>query len=331
VRPLAAPPAPIPTFSVVVAVYQSAGLVGEAVASALDQAPAPHEVVVCDDGSTDDPAAQLARFGDRVVVLRKEHGGAASAKNAGLAACSGDFVVFLDADDAFLPDRLATLGAVAAARPDLDLLSTDAYLEVAGTRVRRAHHAAWPFAVDDQRAAILERNFIPAGAAVRRSVLLAAGGFDEALGWTSDWECWIRLILGGALAGLVDVPLYRYRLHESSLSADGLGVLRGMAQTLAKTAARDDLTTSEREALERTRTRRSAELALAEARAALAGHEPGARRQALSVAFAPSYALRTRLKCLASAALPGVAQAVLERRRRVAWDHATGVRIAREI
>ena len=311
------------------AVYEAAELVAEAVASALDQTPAPLEVIVCDDGSTDDPAGALVRFGDRVRVLRKGHGGAASAKNAGLRAASGDFVLFLDADDALLPGRLAALAELGALRPDLDLLTTDAYLELDGVRMRRAHDATWPFAVDDQRAAILERNFVTAGPAVRRSVLLAAGGFDETLRTTSDWDCWIRLVLAGSRVGLVDAPLYRYRLREASLSADGLGVLRGMAGTLAKAAARDDLTEAERAILDRTRARRSAELALAEARSALASRQPGARRRALSVALQPSHTSRTRLKCLLSAAAPRLAGAVLDRRARTSWEHGTGIRVER--
>ena len=69
--------------------------------------------------------------------MRKAHGGEASAKNAAAARATGDFVVVLDADDAFLPTRLEALAELAQLRPDLDILTTDAYLVVDGRRVRR--------------------------------------------------------------------------------------------------------------------------------------------------------------------------------------------------
>jgi glycosyltransferase involved in cell wall biosynthesis len=95
--PLAAPPAPPgarpgprPTLSVIIAAYQSAAVVADAVGSALEQTLAAREVVVCDDGSTDDPAAALAPFGDRVTLLRQENRGEAGAKNAAARAASGE-------------------------------------------------------------------------------------------------------------------------------------------------------------------------------------------------------------------------------------------------
>ena len=145
--PLAAPPAPaattaggVPSLSVIVAAYQAAEVIGDAVGSALGQTVPPLEVIVCDDGSTDDLAGALAPFGDRVRLLRQANGGEAAAKNAAAAAASGDYVVVLDADDVFEPERLEALGACLAARPDLDLLTTDGWVELGGRRVRRVYH-----------------------------------------------------------------------------------------------------------------------------------------------------------------------------------------------
>src|SRR5256885_260794 len=92
-----APPAPRdivprgepPTFSVVIAAYQAAATIGEAVESALEQSVAPHEVIVCDDGSTDDLERALARYRGRIELRRKPHGGSASARNAAVEAASG--------------------------------------------------------------------------------------------------------------------------------------------------------------------------------------------------------------------------------------------------
>lgn len=180
-----------PTFSVVVAAYQSADVIANALESALNQTAPPRELIVCDDGSTDELEAAISPYRDRILFLRNEHGGEASAKNAGMRAARGDFVAILDADDVYLPERLEALGELAHARPDLDILTTDAYLEVDGRRLRRCYAAGWRFETEDQRRGILERNFVFGHAAVRRDLLLAHDGFDESILWTTDWECWI--------------------------------------------------------------------------------------------------------------------------------------------
>src|SRR5919106_6197910 len=94
-------PGPVPTFSVLVPAYQAAETIGEALDSALGQTAPPLEVIVCDDGSTDDLDGALASYTERIVLLRKQKGGAASARNAAARAASGDFVALLDADDEY--------------------------------------------------------------------------------------------------------------------------------------------------------------------------------------------------------------------------------------
>ena len=81
-----------PRFSIIIPAYQAASFVSEAVESALAQTVAPYEVIVCDDGSTDDLGRALAVYSGRITLLRKEHGGAASARNAAARSASSDFV-----------------------------------------------------------------------------------------------------------------------------------------------------------------------------------------------------------------------------------------------
>src|SRR5918995_4101698 len=103
VRPVLAPPTAesigrrraAPTFSAIIAAYQAADFVCDAIESLLAQTLPPIEIVVCDDGSTDDLAGALAPYRDRLVFLRKENGGEASAKNAAAKAASGDFIAIL--------------------------------------------------------------------------------------------------------------------------------------------------------------------------------------------------------------------------------------------
>jgi hypothetical protein len=107
-----------PTFSVVVAAYQVADVIGEALESALAQTLSPLEVIVCDDGSTDNLERALQPYRERIVVARKDNGGESSAKNTAARLASGDFIAILDADDRYLPRRLEALAELACRRPD---------------------------------------------------------------------------------------------------------------------------------------------------------------------------------------------------------------------
>lgn len=107
-----------PTVSILVNNHNYGRFLTEAIDSALAQSHLPIEVVVVDDGSTDDSAAVIARYGDRVAPVLKGNGGQGSSFNAGFAACQGDVVLFLDADDAFAPDKAARVAEVFEARPE---------------------------------------------------------------------------------------------------------------------------------------------------------------------------------------------------------------------
>src|SRR5690242_14976762 len=96
-----------PSVSVIIPTYNRARFVGEAVASALAQTLPPLEVIVVDDGSTDDTADVVARLNDpRVVYLRQENAGPATARNTGVEAARGDLIALLDSDDRWLPRKL---------------------------------------------------------------------------------------------------------------------------------------------------------------------------------------------------------------------------------
>jgi Glycosyl transferase family 2 len=307
-----------PTFSVIIPAYDASAFVGDAVRSALEQTIPPLEVIVCDDGSEDDIKQSLPSLG-HLVLLQQPHRGVAAARNRAVEAASGDFVAILDADDIYLPERLESLGALAGARPDLDILTTDASYEVDGSVFGRFNEDT-PFAVEDQRTAILQRCFCP-WPAIRRSRLLAIGGFDESLETGSDWECLIRLILVGCAAGLVDEPLYRYRVREASLTSARVSTLRDRIGLLEKTATHPGLRPPERRALARSLAAQRRSLLLAETESSLRARRPDARRLALRAALTRG-GIRpgTRLRALMSAFAPGLAGRVLERHARTSGE-----------
>jgi hypothetical protein len=298
-----------PTFSVVIAAHNAAESISEAVDSALSQSVPPLEVIVSDDGSVDGTADALAPYRDQITYVRNQHAGVAAARNAALERAQGEFFAVLDADDRYLPERLEALSELGTARPDLDVLCTDALLEHEG-RVVGTFGRDCPFAVEDQRAAILERCFC-AWPAVRRSTLIAGGGFDESLRTGSDWECVIRLLFQGAVAGLVDEPLYSYRVHGRSLTADRVRTLKDRVAFLEQVGNSYALGPGERVALARSLRRQRASLVLTEAEAALRGRTRDARRRALAAAGSPGIGMRSRIAAVAAVIAPGTAARAL--------------------
>ena len=308
-----------PSISVVIAAFEAAGVIGTAIESVLAQSVAPLEIVVCDDGSSDDLAGALASFGPAVRLVRIDHGGEAVARNAAIAAAAGEFVAVLDADDRFAPGRLAAVARVLAERPDLDLVTTDAVLELDGRIVGTVYHDDNRFEVDDQRRAILERNFVFGQVVVRRTRLLDLGGYDPAIRYTTDWDCWIRLVLAGGRLGCVDAPLGVYTMHEAAMSASRQRMYDGRVDTLTKTLADGRLSDDERarvEARRRHEQRRSAREGL---RVALVRRDRDRRALALAVARDGEQPRGARVKALVASVLPSVVGGRLRARDRDSW------------
>lgn len=301
-----------PSFTVVIAVHNGAETIGGAIESVLAQTVAPAQLIICDDGSTDGTEAAVEPYGDRMTYVRKERGGVASARNAALAIAEGEFFAVLDADDAYEPERLEALTELALARTDLDILCTDVVFEHRGNALGR-FTSGCPFEVFNQKAAILERCFCIAPA-VRREALKAAGGFDDSLRTGEDWECAIRLIHSGAAAGLVDEPLYRYRIEVGSLTSDRIGTLRDRISFLERAGNSYELDETETAALERSLATQRNALVLTEAEAALRAGARDARSRALAAARRPGIAFRARASAAAAAIAPRAAGRILERR-----------------
>ena len=130
-----------PSISVVIPLFNKAAYVAEAIASVLGQRWPALEVVVVDDGSTDDGAERVRALGDaRVRLVRQPNSGVSAARNHGITLACGDLVAFLDADDRHHPDYLATVAALVASHPDAGVFCT-AYsrVDASGRRTDITH------------------------------------------------------------------------------------------------------------------------------------------------------------------------------------------------
>ena len=210
--------------SLIIAAFNHARFLDAAIDSALAQTLGAVDVIVVDDGSTDDTPAVLARYAGRVRVLRQPNRGLAAARNAGLAAARGTYVAFLDADDVMAPTKLAAQLEVLERSPTIGWTYCDVLIETVATRTtvtasERFGYGAraldgWLFPE------LIHGNFIPAIAPmIRRTALDAVGGFDERLTALEDWDMWLRLSLI-AEARYTPAVLVTYRIRPGGMSED---------------------------------------------------------------------------------------------------------------
>jgi Glycosyl transferase family 2 len=294
-------PGSVPTFSVVIPAHNAGATIGEALDSLVAQTVAPQEIIVVDDGSTD-ATQDIARSFEEVQYVRIAHAGEGAARNRGLESATGDFYAPFDADDIAEPERIQLLGEAAAQRPDLDMLATDLWF-LRDNRITGRFFEANAFEIQDQRTAILERCFMK-DPAMRRQSLLAQGGYDPGLQIAADWDCYLRMLHGGAVAGLVDQPLMRYRLHAGAVTARRGRSLALRAQWLASVPERVRLTSAQRELALTAARRVRARAARALAQEALAADAPDARVRLLKLAFTPGAGVRVRLGAAAATLAP---------------------------
>jgi glycosyltransferase involved in cell wall biosynthesis len=229
--PAAAPaPSQPPLISVVVPAFNSEAFLGACLDSVMAQAgDFALDVIVVDDGSTDDTAViALTRPGVR-VLRQKANGGPSRARNLGLAAANGEWVAFLDADDLWPPGSLAARVAVLKRQPGTALVFGDCrQFDDRGPRAQTLFEAsslgrcAWGAGeiVPDAYRRLLHDNFITTGSVVaRRAALAAAGGFAEDLRLVEDLDLWLRLARRQPIAWCGEVCLLRRR-HADNLSRD---------------------------------------------------------------------------------------------------------------
>lgn len=228
-------------ISVVIPSYNAAKYVVVAVESVLAQTYRDFEILVVDDGSTDDTREVLRKYGAAVQYLYKTNGGVSSARNYGIEKARGKYVAFLDADDVWLPEKLEKQMAVmeADARIGLCYAATEKVDENLRT-IGRIEADVY----EDYCAALLLNLNIVAGscssAVVRRDVARQTSGFDAQFSTCADWEYWLRLSLLTRFAPVKEY-LVKYRVVAGSMSSDPFVSKRDTEGVLKKFFAAPDL------------------------------------------------------------------------------------------
>jgi glycosyltransferase involved in cell wall biosynthesis len=204
----------INAYSVVISAHNAADFIEAAVASAQHQTMPPAEIVVVDDGSVD-TTADVARRTGATVVMTGARAGPSAARNRGVAATSAPIICFLDADDEWRPTHAERLlKSMRASGAVFGSSGAERFGSESGVIV--AHFAAnTPIDIRDNL--LVDNPIIQSGAAVTRTAFVAAGGYDEGMHMSEDYDLWHRLSMQGMFT-YVPLPTVRRRMHGSQLT-----------------------------------------------------------------------------------------------------------------
>jgi len=191
--------------SIIIANYNYGQYLAESIRSALGQTWPHTEVIVIDDGSTDN-SLEIARRFD-ITVLAQKNLGVSSARNNAVQAAKGDYVLFLDADDILYPEAVEKLHAGLSAADDS---AAYAYGQMDYFGYKQGLFASSPF--DTKKLA--RTNFICVTCLMRKDVFLKVGGFDRTMKSREDWEMFVRLLHHGFRGVFVNRPIMRCRKHR---------------------------------------------------------------------------------------------------------------------
>ncbi len=226
----------MPKVSVVIPAYNCERFISTAIESVLEQTYKDYEIIVVDDGSTDNTAKVLSRLNSKIKYIFQTNGGPAKGRNTGILNARGEYVAFLDADDAWLPNKLKMQMEVLEKRSNLGLIYSDIYIIddryfVDRNSGLRAFQVRPP-----HRGKVLKTlflvNFIPTTSVVmRKECFEKIGLFNPILSPIEDYDRWLRLSVFYEV-DYIDRALAKYRDHVSIFRKNRILTITNIINTL---------------------------------------------------------------------------------------------------
>lgn len=210
----------LPLVSAIIPAYNCADTIAEAIGSIREQTWPHIEIVICDDGSTDDTAQVIAEVAPDAVYIRQENAGPSAARNTAAAAASGEFLATLDADDFWLPEKTAHQIEVLRADATAGAVATNGFNQRGGRRqlwTRTDGPRLREMTVHEQLRGDLRP--ISASMIIRTELFRALGGYDTALTCGEDLDLLCRLVASGHRLIYLNEPLYRYVRRSGSITS----------------------------------------------------------------------------------------------------------------
>ena len=214
-------------ISVVIPAWNAARYIGDAIDSVLSQSMAPDEIIVVNDGSTDDTSECVRKFGSRITLIEQSNAGAAAGRNRGIAEAHGEAIALLDADDLMAPRRLELQRALLAHDPDCAI--------ALGRQLTfRSEQERLDLGTGGVNSSAVRAGYVPSAAMIRANVFAMVGLFDPFLR-IGDFLEWIRRAQsrGAAIKQMEEVVAFR-RLHKGSLSQSAGAQYANLVHALRK-------------------------------------------------------------------------------------------------
>lgn len=213
---------PSETISVVIPAFNAERFLAEALSSVFAQTRPATEIIVVDDGSTDGTSLIVGNY-PTATLISLPHSGVSVARNAGVAATTGDFIAFLDADDIWEPRKLEL---------QMDLLKKEPSVGVVMCRHTYAFEGPIPAWFRGPRDGSVGPGHLLTTALIRRRVWDEVGVFEPMMSHGEDGDWLARAVDLNATLAVVDEPLMTYRIHQSNASGMGQAVREGIFRTL---------------------------------------------------------------------------------------------------
>jgi glycosyltransferase involved in cell wall biosynthesis len=219
----------MPRVSVTIPTFNCAQYLCRAVDSVLSQTYGDYEIIVVDDGSTDNTQQILRQYGDKVRYAYQPNGGLSSARNLALSLVRGEFIAYIDADDLWYPTRLDKQVAFLDAHAECGLVHSDfAVIDETDAVIHRSLNSETQRYYPEGHCLLdlLRRSHIQVPTVLeRRECIAQVGNFDLRLKTAQDYLHWIRIAMAGMAIGYIAEPLAVYRRMSSSLSSSPRRVL----------------------------------------------------------------------------------------------------------
>lgn len=269
-----------PRFSVTIPAYNAEATLAETIRSVQAQTFSDWEIVIANDGSTDDTRAladEFAAADPRIRVISQENRGSGGAYNTAVRNARAELLVMLSADDLIMPEHLATMDALIAENPDASIFTVGGWYEYDdGTRELSRLHEAWAVPEECTLTDLLSACFFNMGAVYRREVFDAVGGFREDI-YAEDYPFFLMAMAKGFTHRMSPEPLAVHRRSSAQKSADHLRVRRADLSAVREVLATGLLDAAEAAAAKRAITRLKRNIAVRTVLGAVAGPEASTR------------------------------------------------------
>lgn len=236
-----------PLVSVIIPTFNRASMVVEAVDSVLAQSYHPLEIIVVDDGSTDDTEARLAGYGERIKVIRRSlNRGVSAARNCGIRQSCGQYVALLDSDDLWLLDKIERQMDFFRKNQEAQICQTEEIWIRRGKRVnpRRKHRKYSGYIFPHCLPLCIVS---PSAVMIKQELLSQVGLFDEQLPACEDYDLWLRIAAHYPIFLLEEPLIIKRGGHADQLSVTVLFLDRYRIQSLCKLLQKEELSAAQRQ------------------------------------------------------------------------------------